>query len=74
MGMTVPIYLYLNDNQVSYFCVDRDRKKTITDEMRNACSLVLDKWMRGKEQISQVTEKEKIVQQKEIDDLSDIER
>jgi len=42
MGMTVPIYVYMNDKQVAFFCTDRDRKERIKIEMRVECIKILD--------------------------------
>ena len=50
MGSAIAIYVYMNDERLSFFCTDYVRKEQMKDEMKQTCLDIVDKYMKPKQE------------------------
>jgi len=50
MGSAIAIYVYMNDERLSFFCTDYARKEQMKEEMKKKCLDIVDEHMKPKQE------------------------
>lgn len=58
MGSAIAIYVYMNDERLSFFCTDYARKEQMKEEMKQKCLEIVDKHMKPKQEEESTNSKE----------------